>query len=63
MNGTLPRPAVPLVVAAGCGVPPFPSSLLPAMALNQLERRLEGWAAGLRLLALAFHGGDKSTEN
>lgn len=29
-------------------------TVLPAAALNQLEKRVEGWAAGLRLLALAL---------
>jgi ATP/maltotriose-dependent transcriptional regulator MalT len=34
----------------------FSPSILPAEAFNQLETRLEGWAAGLRLLALALQG-------
>ncbi len=34
----------------------FSPSILPAEALSQLETRLEGWAAGLRLLALALQG-------
>lgn len=34
-----------------------PSSLpFPSHVLNRLETRLEGWAAGLRLLTLSFHG-------
>lgn len=37
-------------------IPTFPPSSLATEAFSQLETRLEGWAAGLRLLALVLQG-------